>query len=127
MVEKRYAASARGYTISPEVLGEARADWRGVEDSGGAAYLVALLNHAESDLGRLLPPAGKNRPPARTVSVKTQFRLRSEQERELFAQAVRNALAEVVFRQTAPVAREDGEPGPGTLHRLVLACYPYEP
>jgi DNA-binding transcriptional ArsR family regulator len=126
MVEKRYAASARGYAISPEVLGESRADWHSVQDTQSAAYLVALLTLAESDLGRLLP-AAKDRPPARTMSLKTQFRLRSEQERERFARAVREALADVVFRQTAPAAREDGSAGPGTLHRLVLACYPYEP
>lgn len=127
MVEKRYLASAQGYVISPEIVGEARADWRRVEDMQSAAYLIALLAHAESDLARLFPTAGKNRPPARTMSLKTQFRLRTEQERERFARAVRQALADVVFRQTTPAVREDGGAGPGTLHRLVLACYPYEP
>jgi DNA-binding transcriptional ArsR family regulator len=127
MVEKRYVASARGYALSPEVVGEARADWRRVGDTRSPAYLIALLLQAESDLGLLLPPAGKGRSSAAMVSLKTQFRLPGLAERERFAQAVREALADVVFRHTLPAAREDGGPAPGQLHRMVLACYPYEP
>jgi hypothetical protein len=125
MVEKLYLASAAGYLLSPDLLGPARADWRGMAETRSGAYLLALLANAQADLA----PAGapKAARPTETLSLKTQFRLEGEREREEFAAALRSALSEVVTRYTRPAAPEQGSPPAGRLHRMVVACYPYAP
>lgn len=125
MVEKLYVASAGGYLLSPEILGPIRADWRGMAQPRSGAYLLALLANAQSDVapGR----GGKAAPPAETISLKTQFRLRGGPEREEFARALRDALAEVVTRYTRAAAPEEGTAESGRLHRMIVACYPYSP
>ncbi|MFN2386288.1 MAG: helix-turn-helix domain-containing protein, partial [Thermoanaerobaculia bacterium] len=83
MVEKLYVASAAGYLLSPELLGPARADWRGMAESRRAEYLLALLAHAQADVA---PGHGsKGTRSADTLALKTQFRLEGAGEREEFA------------------------------------------
>jgi hypothetical protein len=124
MVEKLYVASAAGYLLSPALLGPVLADWRGMSDRGSGAYLLALLANAQADIAPSVGPKGK---PAETLSVKTQFRLDGAGEREDFARALRDALAELVRRHTRPAAPGEGEASAGRLHRMVVACYPYAP
>ena len=52
MFEQLYVASARGFVLSPELLGETAADWRAVEDAGSPAYLLALSAQMQADLAR---------------------------------------------------------------------------
>src|SRR5208282_818743 len=42
MIEQRYVARARGYVLSPELLGVLQADRSRVEDVFSASYLLAL-------------------------------------------------------------------------------------
>jgi hypothetical protein len=123
MVEKLYVASAAGYLLSPDLLGPVRADWRGMSEPRSGAYLLALLANAQSDVAPSAGPKGKS---AETLSVKTQFRLEGAREREDFARALRDALAEVVRRHTRP-AEPEGGLSAGRLHRMVVVCYPYSP
>lgn len=125
MVEKLYVASAAGYLLSPEILGPLRADWRGMASPRSGEYLLALLANAQSDVASA--GGGKAALPAETISLKTQFRLRGGPEREEFARALREALAEVVDRFTRPAAAEESAGASGRLHRMIVACYPYTP
>src|SRR6478672_8081503 len=62
MVEQRYVASARSYLLSPDLLGAVGADWRSVEDTASAAYLLALCCQMESDLIRVSRPEEQTGP-----------------------------------------------------------------
>ncbi len=125
MFEQRYIASARGYLLSPELLGAIGADWHSIPDTGSAEYLLALASQVQSDLTRAWKRASGRGNRISAFSLKTQFRFQSSGEREEFAKALRDAIVEVVAGHTKPYRRAGGEPGAGHPFRLVIGCYPY--
>ena len=127
MFEQRYVASARGYVISPELLGKAGADWRAVSDPASAGYLLALSAQMQSDVARASRGAGEQGRSLATVSIKSQFRFESPEQRERFTRELKEAVVAVIARFTAPNQTPAGRPAPGRPFRLVLGCYPYEP
>jgi len=124
MFEQRYIAGAQGYLLSPELLGAVGANWRAIPDTASAEYLLALVSQVQADLDRAWKRS-ESTGRLSTISLKTQFRFESQTDRERFALALRNAILEVVTRHTMPYQRANGEPGPGSPYRLVIACYPY--
>ncbi len=133
MFEQRYVASAKGYVISPELLGEAGADWRAVSDAGSAGYLLALSAQMQVDVARAARAAqaargaGGQAKRLATFSIKSQFRFESPEQREQFTRELRDAVVGVIARFTAPSRTVSGKPAPGRPFRLVLGCYPYAP
>jgi DNA-binding transcriptional ArsR family regulator len=121
MFEQRYVASARGYVLSPELLGATAADWRAVEDTASAAYLLAVSAQMQADLVRA--SRGGDRAPA--FALKSQFRFRSAGERERFLTELKDAVVSVIARLTSPNLTRDGKPAVGEPWRFVLGCYPF--
>ena len=74
MVEQCYVATARGYALSPELLGRMGADPRRVEDTLSAAYLLALASQLQSELGRASREAAAQGKRLTTLSVNSEFR-----------------------------------------------------
>ena len=122
MIEQRYVATARGFVLSPTLLGPVGADWRDIHDTGSAEYLLALAEQVRRDVERTAREAGEERVP--TVSLKSQFRFESAAQRTEFARALREAVVGVIARHSSANRTEDGRAGRGRPHRLVLACYP---
>jgi DNA-binding transcriptional ArsR family regulator len=122
MFEQLYVASARGYVLSPELLGKTAADWRAIEDAGSPAYLLALSGQMQADLARAARRVAGGSP---CSAVKSQFRFRSTEERERFSRELRDAVVSVIARYTSPNLTRDGKAGQGEAWRLVLGCYPY--
>ncbi len=122
MIEQRYVATARGFILSPTLLGPVGADWRDIGDTGSADYLLALAEQVRGDVERAAREAGGERVP--TVSLKSQFRFESAAQRTEFAQALREAVVGVIARHASPNRADDGRAGRGRAHRLVFACYP---
>ena len=127
MVEQRYVASAGSFVLSPELLGAVGADWRRIEDTASAGYLLALGCQMESDLVRIWRQTQKTGARDATVSLKAQFRFESAEQRERFTRALQEAVVRVVTEHTSPNLRPDGSAAAGRPWRLVLGCYPYEP
>jgi DNA-binding transcriptional ArsR family regulator len=124
LIEQRYVATARSYVLSPEILGPLSADWRAIADVASADYLLALTEQVRSDVTRASAEAREQGKPMATLTVKSQFRFQKPEERTAFAQAVRQALVDVIARHSSPNRLENGRPGRGRPYRLVLACYP---
>ena len=124
MFEQLYIASAKGYVLSPELLGAAGADWRAVADPASAGYLLALTAQMQADVARAVRGAGK-RPS--TLSLKSQFRFESPEQRERFTHELKDAVVAVIARFTSPNLAPEGKPAPGQPYRLVLGCYAYVP
>jgi DNA-binding transcriptional ArsR family regulator len=122
MIEQRYVATARAFVLSPSILGPVGADWRDISDTGSADYLLALAEQVRADVERASAEAAGER--VATLALKSQFRFESPAQRTEFAQAVREAVVGVIARHSSPNRMEDGRPGRGRPHRLVLACYP---
>lgn len=127
MFEQRYVASAKGYVISPELLGQAGADWRVVSDAGSAGYLLALSAQLQSDLARAWRGASAQGKRLATLSMKSQFRFESPEQRENFARELKEAVIGVIARFTTPNQTPAGKAAPGRPFRLVLGCYPFAP
>lgn len=127
MFEQRYVAAARGFLLSPELLGGVGADWRTVSDPVGPAYLLALSAQLQSDLIRVWRQAADEKKKIVTLAIKSQFRFESPRQREAFTRALSEAVVSVVSRYTSPNLNPDGTAAPGRPYRLVLGCYPYVP
>jgi len=124
LIEHRYVAAARSYVLAPELLGPVAADWRDVEDTASADYLLALTEQVRADLTRSEDEPTALGQPMEALSIKSQFRFETPAQRTAFAEAVRAALVEVIARHSSPNRLENGRPGRGKPYRLVLACYP---
>ncbi len=124
LIEQRYVATARSYVLAPALLGPLAPDWRSIADPASADYVLALAEQVRSDVARASEEAAAEGKRLSTLSVKSQFRFETAEERTRFTEAVRQALVEVIARYTSPNLRADGRPGRGRPYRLVLACYP---
>lgn len=127
MVEQRYVAVARSFLLVPEVLGPLEADWRQIPDTASAAYLLALTCQMQSDVARAWKGAIGENERLSTLSLKSQFRFESPEQRADFARALRQAVVDVIARHSSVHELARGKPAPGRPYRLVLGCYPYAP
>jgi DNA-binding transcriptional ArsR family regulator len=118
LVEQRYVASARSYVLAPTVLGPLAADPRRVTDPLSAGRLLALAGTVQSELGRSARQAAAEDKRLSTMSIDAQIEFTSAEQRAAFAEALREAITNVVGRFSS-------NPGDGGRpHRLVVACYP---
>ena len=142
MVEQCYVATARGYILSPQLLGSLAADPAQVQDAFSAAYLQSLASRMQSELAYAVDGAAKSGKRLATLSINTQLRFLSPEQRAAFTAALQLAVLSVVEQYSAPfisgvaitattadTAAGGGEnPGeksaPGRPYRLVLGCYP---
>ena len=127
MYEQCYVATARGYALSPELLGRLGADPRRVEDTFSAAYLLALVAQLQAELGRASREATAQGKRLTTLSMNSEFRFESAGQRAEFARALEAAVVDVIGRFASPAQRADGAAGAGRPYRLVVGCYPVPP
>jgi DNA-binding transcriptional ArsR family regulator len=123
-IEQRYVATARSYSLSPELLGPLAPDWRAIADTASPEYLLALAEQVRSDLARVGQEGRSRGQSVSTLSIKSQFRFDSPAQRAAFADALRQAVVEVIVRHSSPDRAPSGRQGRGRSYRLVLACYP---
>lgn len=127
MIEQRYVARARGYIFAPELLGRLGAGRRQVEDTFSAAYLLALSAQLQSELGRASHEAAAQKKRLATLSLASEMRFESAEQRAGFARALHRAVLDAIARHASPARLKDGQPGPGRPYRLILGCYPIPP
>jgi DNA-binding transcriptional ArsR family regulator len=127
MVEQRYVASARAYVLAPELLGKLGPDVGRIEDRFSAAYLMALASQLQSELGRASEEATALGKRLSTLSVSSELRFESAEQRAEFARQLQRAIIEVVGKYASPAQLADGQAGPGRPYRLLLGCYPIPP
>src|SRR6202795_2893350 len=127
LFEQCYVATARGYVLSPELLGKLAADPAQVADTLSAKYLLGLASKLQSELARsveLATAAGKR---LATLSINTELRFTSPEQRATFTQELQRAIVEVATRHSSPFTMADGSAGGGRPFRLVVGCYPIPP
>ncbi|HXL23343.1 MAG TPA: helix-turn-helix domain-containing protein [Candidatus Dormibacteraeota bacterium] len=127
LYEQCYVATARGYALSPELLGKLAADPSQVADAFSAAYLIGLASKMQSELGRVSDLAAKAGKRLATLSINTEVRFTSPEQRAKFTEELQSALVNVVGRFSAPFRSADGSDAEGRPFRLVLGCYPIPP
>jgi DNA-binding transcriptional ArsR family regulator len=124
MIERRYRTTARGYILSPELLGRLGVPQAQAEDVFSAAYLLGLLSLGQLELGRASREAATQSKRLATLSMNSELRFESAEQRARFTAELQRAIVEVTARHAAPFTREDGTAGAGRPHRLILGCYP---
>jgi DNA-binding transcriptional ArsR family regulator len=127
MIERRYRTSAQGYILSPELLGRLGLPRERAEDVLSASYLLGLLALGQSELGRAAREAESQNKRLATLSLSSEFRFESAEQRARFAKHLRHAVVDVVACHASPALRDDGSPGSGRPYRLLLGCYPIPP
>jgi DNA-binding transcriptional ArsR family regulator len=127
MIERRYRTRAQGYVLSPELLGRMGLPHAHAEDVFSAAYLLAMMAVAQAELARASREAATQRKRLTTLSVSSELRFESAEQRAKFAVELRRSVIDVIGRYASPHAMADGSAGAGRPYRLVLGCYPIPP
>jgi DNA-binding transcriptional ArsR family regulator len=115
ITERVLRATAASYVVSPAALGEDVVDPEQAADHFSARYLVALagrLVREVGSLGRRADAAGQRLP---TMTIDTEIRFRSAEDRAAFADDLTAAVVELAARYH----HDAGRP-----HRLVVAAHP---
>jgi DNA-binding transcriptional ArsR family regulator len=115
ITERVLRATAASYVVSPAALAEEAADPERAADRLSARYLVALAGRVVREVGSLAhraDAAGKRLP---TMTIDTEIRFRSAEDRAAFA----DDLTAAVLDLSARYHHDDGRP-----HRLVVAAHP---
>jgi DNA-binding transcriptional ArsR family regulator len=118
ITERILRATAALYVVSPGALGDRAADPDKAADRLSAGYLVALAGRVVREVGNLArraEAAGKRLP---TMTIDTEIRFRSADDRAAFADELTAAVLDLAARYH----HDDGRP-----HRLVVASHPKPP
>lgn len=117
-VERVFRAVATSYLISPEALGALGSDPAGRRDRFSMAYLAGVAARAIRELAVLSLRARKAGKRLSTLTMETEIRFRSAEERSRFAEEAAAFLA-----AQAAKYHDDGAPG-GRPFRVLFASYP---
>jgi DNA-binding transcriptional ArsR family regulator len=118
LTERLMIATAASYVVSPGAMGPVTTDPGRSADRLSASYLISLaarVVHEVSDLWSKAKKHGKRLP---TLSIDTEIRFRSPEERAEFSNALAGAVASLVARY-----HDESAPG-GRRHRLVIVAHP---
>ena len=118
LTERRMVATASSYVVSPGALGLVAVDPAKEVDRLSASYVVALAARAVREVGQLLGVAKARNKRLATLSIDTEVRFRSAEERASFSSELTTAILELVARY-----HDESAPG-GRRHRLVTVAYP---
>src|SRR6185503_443040 len=117
LTERRLAATAGSYVVSPAALGPA-ATTPGTTDRLSASYLIALAARVVREVGELVRAALRADQRLATLSIDTEIRSRSAAERAAFSQELAASVADLAARY------HDTTAAGGRLHRLVVLAHP---
>lgn len=124
LVERKYQATAQTYVLSPEILGPVAASGREASDVYSASYLLGLSSLAQGELSAVTEAARRAGVRVLTLSVMSEIRFESAEQRGEFGAALTEAVTEVIARHTSANRGITGEPGKGRPYRFILGCYP---
>jgi len=118
LTERRLVATASSYVVSPGALGPIAVDPERKMDRLSASYLIALAARVVREVGQLLRKSEELSKRLATLSIDTEVRFRSAEDRAAFS-------SELTAAVTALVARYHDESAPGgRRHRLMIGAYP---
>lgn len=120
LTERRLVAIASSYVVSPAALGAVAppADPARGMDRLSASYLVALAARVVREVGQLLRKSEEIGKRLATLSIDTEVRFRSAEDRAAFTNELTAAVTALVSRY-----HDESAPG-GRRHRLMIGAYP---
>jgi DNA-binding transcriptional ArsR family regulator len=118
LTERLLVATAASYIVSPSAMGPAAADPGRKADRLSASYLIALAARIVREVGDLLRRSKEIDKRLATLSVDTEIRFRSPEDRAAFSNDLAAAVTNLVSRY-----HDASVPG-GRVHRLVIVAHP---
>ena len=117
-IERIVRASARSYLVSAEALASLASDPATAADRFSAGYLIAAAARSIREVAVLSDRAEKAGKRLATLTLQSDVRFRTAQERHRFAEELGNAVAALVARYN------DEEAPAGRRFRLLLGLHP---
>ena len=118
LTERRLAATAGSYVVSPAALGPAATTPARTTDRLSASYLIALAARVVREVGELMRAALRTEQRLATLSIDSEIRFRSAAERAAFSEELAASVADLAARY------HDATAAGGRLHRLVVLAHP---
>lgn len=120
LTERRLVATASSYVVSPGALGPIAPPQDPARDMDrlSASFLVALAARVVREVGQLLRRSEELGKRLATLSIDTEVRFRSAEDRAAFSSELTAAVAALVSRY-----HDEAAPG-GRRHRLLIGAYP---
>ncbi|MGH9025201.1 MAG: ArsR/SmtB family transcription factor [Acidimicrobiia bacterium] len=115
ITERVMRATAAHYVVSPAALGASAAEPGEAADRLSAQYLIALAGRVVREVGSLVRRSGAAGKRLSTMTIDTEIRFRSAEDRAEFADELTASVLELVARYH----HDDGRP-----FRLVVASHP---
>lgn len=120
LTERIFAASAGAYVVSPTAMGDAGAEPSRIEDRLSASYLLALAGRAIREVGRLAVKARQADKRLPILTIDTDLRFATAEDRAAFAADLAEAITTIAARYHA-----ESTPG-GRWYRVVAFSHPKE-
>jgi DNA-binding transcriptional ArsR family regulator len=118
LTERLLVSSAKSFVVSPEALGPAAVDPARSNDRLAASYLIALGARIVREVGDLWKRARQANKHLATLSLDTEVRFASPEDRAAFTRDLTRAVTELVSRYHNAIATG------GRSHRLVIVSHP---
>lgn len=118
LTERLLVATAASYVVSPGALGPAATDPGREMDRLSASYLITLAARVIREVSALLRRAGELGKRLPTLSLDTEIRFRSAEDRAAFSRELAEAITSLAARY-----HDESAPG-GRPHRLVVVAHP---
>jgi DNA-binding transcriptional ArsR family regulator len=118
LTERLFVASAASYVVSPSAMGPVAIDPGRTADRLSAGYLVALAARIVREVSELFRRSRNLDKRLPTLSIDTEIRFRSAEERARFSNELAEAITNLVSRY-----HDESTPG-GRSHRLVVVSHP---
>lgn len=116
-VERALRVSAQAFVIDPALLGSLGADPAAIQDRFSSNYLLATATKLLRELAELQRGAARAKKPIATLTLETEVRFASAEQRATFAEELAAALARLAAKY------HDDSPG-SRAFRFVLAGHP---
>jgi len=117
LIERLMVATAASYVVSPGAMGPVAADPARSVDRLSAGYVIALAARVVREVGQLLRRAQELDKRLATLSIDTEIRFRSPEDRAAFSRDLTAAVAELVSNY-----HDESAPG-GRRHRLLVVAH----
>ncbi len=118
LTERLLVATATSYVVSPGAMGPVAADRDRGADRLSASYLIALASRMIREVAALLRRSRELDKRLPTLSLDTEIRFRSAEDRAAFSHDLTNAVTNLAARY------HDASASSGRWNRLVIAAYP---
>jgi biotin operon repressor len=123
LVEQKYVVTARAFLVAPDVLGPLDAGPAESAQRSSVAYLLMLAARMQKETAHAWRTAQKQGKQVPVLTLDSEIAFATPSQRAQFAQALTDAVTQVVAAHTSPITPNEGARA-SRRYRLAIGCYP---